>query len=279
MKDKTANAYEKTITTLSNLAELALQAIYPNVCLLCGAATPTAQRALLRRNTPIRALVCQNCLERVVASSNVFCYRCGAIIRPGNYSGRCQPRCAKNFAFDRIYPMNFYRGLLRAVILRLKHENDPTLAKLFAKIYCEARAKQLEAFQPDCVVATPMNWRRRALRGGVNAPATIAKELARTLGALDMSAYLRRARATAPQTSVEWAKRAVNVSGAFELRRPIFRRAILDPFAGRRVVLVDDAFTTGATVNEIARVLRENGAQAVYVATLARAGLGLIHNS
>ena len=264
---------------VSNLAELAIQAVYPNVCALCGAATPTAQRALTRRNLPIRALVCKECLERIVAPTNTFCYRCGAVVKPGNYTGKCQPRCAQNFAFDRVCPMNFYRGLIRAVILRLKHEHDPLLANVVANIYFAARKRSLEAFQPDCVVAVPMNWRRKLLRGGVNAPETIAKELARKLGVPNMSSFVRRARATAPQTAVEWSNRAVNVEGAFKIRRSIFGRAVLAPFDCKRVVLVDDAITTGATVNEIARLLRENGAQAVFVAALARAGLGGIHNN
>ena len=264
---------------IANLAELAIQAVYPNVCALCGAATPTAQRALTRRSLPIRALVCDACIERIVAPYDAFCWRCGATIKPGNYPDRCQPSCARNYAFDRIYPLNFYRGLIRAVILRLKHEHDPLLARLVAKIYFNARKRRLEAFNPTCVVAVPMNWRRKFLRGGVNAPETIAEELARNLGVRNLSSRVRRARATAPQTAVDWENRAVNVEGAFAIRRPIFERASLSPFDGERVVLVDDAITTGATVNEIARLLRENGAQSTLVATLARAGLGGTHNN
>jgi competence protein ComFC len=86
-----------------------------------------------------------------------------------------------------------------------------------------------------------------------------------------MSRYLRRTRATASQTSLGWSERATNVRGAFAAKPRVF--------VGKRVLLVDDAFTTGATANEISRILLDAGAIVVCVAVLTRASVALAPRS
>ena len=116
-----------------------------------------------------------------------------------------------------------------------------------------------------------MYWvKKRFKRGGVNAPARIAKALAILLEIPDYTRLLKRKKTRESQTTVAREERAVNIRGAFSLRLPPDVDA---PFKGKRVLLVDDAFTTGATVNEVARVLVEAGAESVYVAVLTRAGI------
>ena len=278
-KDASRNGFLKTACdALDDFLEIALQAVYPNVCLLCGEPAATPKRNLLRIKTPVDALICNRCRSLLVAPTNAFCKRCGAPTRPGNASGLCERRCGANLAFDLVYPLNFYKGLTRSVVLRLKRESDPLLARMLGALCFEARRIQIERFRPDCVVAVPMNWRRRALRAGVNSPDSIAKEIALRLGVPALSKRIKRTRATAPQTAVDWERRASNVRGAFDVAKPFLpffsRRDAVAPFANKRVALVDDAFTTGATANEVARVLKASGADAVLFLALARAGLG-----
>lgn len=169
--------------------------------------------------------------------------------------------------------MHFYRGTTRALVLQLKRTTDPTLAEIAARLYFESRRRALTAFRPDAVVPVPMNWRRRLLRS-VNSPDILASALARELGVPCWAKTVRRVRATPPQSSVDWAARRENVAGAFALSGGK-KDGPVERLKGKRILLVDDAFTSGATANEIASLLKDGAdVEAVCVATLARAGLG-----
>ena len=264
-------ALTRLATTAGRVAEIAIEAVWPERCLVCGAPTISARRSPFDFNPPLASLFCPDCRRRLVSPSSTFCVRCGGVVPPGVVGPRCG-RCAdSDWYFSKALPLHSYIGLARAVVLRLKRSKDRALVAAVARLYYESRRKELLAFRPDCVVATPMNWRRKyLLRRGVNAPEGIAKRLARELGVPHLSRFLKRTRATAAQTSVAWSERATNIEGAFAVKT----RHGAPVFAGARVLLVDDALTSGATCDEIAKTLLEAGAESVCVATLTRAGLG-----
>ncbi len=173
------------------------------------------------------------------------------------------PECARSkFRFERLYHLGPYQGDLRQAVIRCKHPQHGYLAATLAELLWQQQGKQLAAFQPELVVPIPMHWWQRAQRGA-NAPEPIAARLAARLE-LPVYPTLRRARATQPQHHLGRAARQKNVRGSFRIRRGYHCH-------GARVLLVDDVVTTGATVNEAARVLLAAGAQAVAVAALARA--------
>ncbi len=260
------HALAKFARSLDYLVEV----VYPSSCLLCGTPTPRAPFERFWRRPPLSAILCPECRKKLVSPTSQFCKRCARPVLPwqiGEYCGQCQEGV---FAFDEARPLQFYRGLTRGVVLRLKRDRDGTLAYLIARLYFEERRDVLEAFQPDCVVAVPMNWRRKFLRKGINAPERVAELLAFFMNVPYAKRQLIRTRATPTQTSVSWEDRARNVAGAFAIRDVAQER----PFAGKRVLLVDDALTTGATTHEISKLLRASGAEKICVAVIARAGLG-----
>ncbi len=115
----------------------------------------------------------------------------------------------------------------------------------------------------DLIVPTPLHWRRRWTRG-YNQSMLLARELAPVLGLKPVNA-LRRTRATPTQAGLSRTARRANVAGAFVVRDASLVR-------GRRVLLVDDVMTTGATLRACAAALKRAGAQSVSIAVLARAG-------
>ncbi len=267
----TKNALTRVVAATGRFAEIAVETVWPEQCLVCGTPTISRRRSPFDRNPPLASLFCPDCRRRLVSPTSTFCVRCGGIVPPGVVGPRCG-RCADDdWYFSAALPLHSYVGLARAVVLRLKRSKDRALVSAVARLYYESRKKELLAFKPDCVVATPMFWRRKyLLRRGVNAPEGLAKRLAYELDVPCLSRYLKRVRATAAQTSVGWSQRAVNIRGAFAVRT----RHGAPIFIGRRVLLVDDALTSGATCDEIAKTLLEAGAESVCVATLTRAGLG-----
>lgn len=264
------------------VVETAFELVYPRTCWICDERIVGAESSGVENGfrVPLAALVCDECRRAASVPARTFCRRCGRVAIRETARGddalcrRCLRRAGPpEFAFDEVRPMHFYRGTTRALVLQLKRTLDPTLAEVAARLYFESRRRVLRAFRPDAVVPVPMNWRRRLLRN-VNSPDILASTLARELGVPCWAKAVRRVRATPPQSAVDWAARRDNVAGAFALSGGK-KDGPLERLKGKRILLVDDAFTSGATANEIASLLKDGGGvEAVCVATLARAGLG-----
>lgn len=155
-----------------------------------------------------------------------------------------------------------YRGLLRRCVLRSKTVQGEFLCAALSQLLLRRFAGELLALEPQLVVPVPLHWMRR-WRRGTNPAETLAQVVGRGLQ-LRWQGALRRVRATPPQSRLPARLRRRNVQGAFALRRRV-------RLSGKRVLLVDDIMTTGATVWHAAKVLRAAGAQHVLVAVLARA--------
>jgi ComF family protein len=134
-----------------------------------------------------------------------------------------------------------------------------------SRLLLDRRAEVFRDFQTEVIVPMPMHWVRR-MRRGVNGPAIIAEVLAGRLRQPLAARSLFRHRLTSLQTELSPSQRHRNQRNSFRTRH--VRR-----LAGRRILLVDDVLTTGATASEAAQTLLIAGAAAVFVAVLAR-GIG-----
>jgi ComF family protein len=149
------------------------------------------------------------------------------------------------------------------MILRFKHADRTDIAWTFGRIMGLAGVELLS----DCDLIVPVPLHRwRLLRRGYNQSALLARALAKASGRRFAPDLLQRVRATASQQGLSGDQRRRNV-GLNAFRIHPWRRAGLE---GRRVLLVDDVLTTGATAGACARVLRRGGASAVDLLTLAR---------
>jgi ComF family protein len=233
-----------------------LNFLYPPRCAACGVGLPidTTRR------------VCAPCLAAVEPLRPPLCLVCGAPLHTAAADERCGHCRSAPPAFDSARAITRYRSgadgssTVAALLRRHKYGLDQSLGRALAE-YLDA-APALEAGAYDVVIPVPLHRTRLRWRG-FNQAALLGVALARRLDcALDV-ATLARVRPTASQTARDRTERARNVRDAFAVRRPA-------RVAGRRVLLVDDVMTTGATADECARVLRAAGARRIDVLTLAR---------
>jgi ComF family protein len=162
-----------------------------------------------------------------------------------------------------------YEGLLRDLVLGFKFNGRLNQGRLLAGFLADAYRRAatgsgdgaMPAGGPDLIVPVPLHAKRLAWRG-FNQSRELARLLAKRLARPVSSPALTRIRHTTPQSQLSGPKRLENIQGAF----------VGDPalVAGRRILLVDDVMTTGATIETAVKALRQAGAAGVDVAVVAR---------
>jgi len=164
--------------------------------------------------------------------------------------------------FDEALSYGFYEGPLRELIHLLKYSGMRPLTGRLGRLLDRTLPGGEKAEKYDAIVPVPLHWHRR-WRRGFNQAELLAREVADRRGIPVVNA-LRRSKATVNQAGLTSAGRRRNITGAF---RP---NAGID-LTNKRILLIDDVFTTGATASACARVLKRAGAKSVSLLTLARA--------
>lgn len=164
-------------------------------------------------------------------------------------------------AYDRARAVARFDGVMRDLVHGFKYADRHEARRLFARWMTEAGQALVD--EADIIVPVPLA-RSRLLWRRYNQAAILASDIATVRGKMFAPLALKRTRKTPSQVGLTPDQRLRNVAGAFAV--PASQRQAL---AGRRVLLVDDVITTGATVEACARVLRRNGASRVDVLALA----------
>lgn len=226
--------------------------IYPPGCATCG--LPIAGNGAL----------CAGCWHTVRFIERPYCEVLGLPFSydpgPGMLSAEA---IAEPPPFDRLRAVAAHEGAVRDLVHRLKYGDRTDLAPMMARWML--RAGQEALAQADLLVPVPLH-RWRLFSRQYNQSAELGRALSRLSGKPMASGVLIRVKRTQKQVGLSAKGRAENVKGAFKVPE-----RCRDMVLGRRLVLIDDVYTTGATVNAASRALKRAGAAEVTVLTFAMA--------
>jgi ComF family protein len=243
-----------TLPTLRRLGTAVLDALLPPHCLTC--------------DSPVEAqgTLCGTCWRGLHLLTPPFCGVCGVpFLHEGQGAGPeglCPTCHGHRPSYGAARAALRYDDGARRLLLPFKHADRVELAGPLAARMARAGAELLA--RADLLVPVPLHWRRLVARR-YNQAALLARRLSAASGTPCIPDLLRRTRPTPSMGERAAAERAALVAGAFALRAGGRRRV-----AGRRVLLVDDVMTSGATAEACARVLLEAGAAGVDVLAAAR---------
>ena len=234
-------------------------------------------RQALRFVLPVECLTCHNplttdpvpffctaCWQTIRPLQHPVCARCdqpfvspaATTYSPNHHCQDCQSRLP---VFERAWTLFPYLPPLQEAICSFKYQGKHTMAKPLARLMISALPREIDA---DVIIPVPLHPARLRARE-FNQSLLLADQLGRHMARPVSARNLVRIAATDPQTTLTRQARLRNLRHAFEIRRP-------QDLSEKRILLVDDVFTTGTTLNECAKALRDAGTGSVFALTLAR---------
>jgi len=205
--------------------------------------------------------MCEECFMKLSFITEPSCKDCGAALEFENsHCSSCLGILKQSKKYDEIYTIFNYDAFSKNAILALKHAGATYIAKFFANLmYTKYKSKFNNA---DLIIYVPIHF-LRLFKRHYNQTGLIALHLQKLSNVKVSHNNLVRVRNTAPQEG-NIRSRINNVKNAFKLRS-------CDEILGKRIILIDDVFTTGATLNECSKLLREAGAKKITCICIARA--------
>jgi ComF family protein len=244
-----------------------VEALFPGKCLGCGRlfhreTINSAETA--DPTTTLAPYFCPHCRRQYTAVTSPLCTRCGVVFGSREGADHLCGHCLQTpGAFTRARATGIYDQSLRSAIQALKFNAMVQLAAPLGGLLWQTFRQYWHPGDIDLIAPVPLHW-ERFRRRGFNQSYLLIAGWQLSGEAVIVRDLLVRHRATTPQTGLDRRQRQINIRRAFSVRRP-------GQSAGRRVLLVDDVLTTGATADACARALINDGARRVDVLTLARA--------
>jgi len=239
----------KQAVSLARLIDL----VFPPTCVLC--------RRSLGENRDGR--VCVGCREAAPVITGPCCPRCGLEFpSPDTDNHLCGTCLTRKWHWILHRSCGWYDGTLKSAIHLLKFSGNHGVIPYLGNLLYQVFSSEYACVPVDMLVPVPLH-RRRLQQRGFNQSLLLARFLSRSTGIPVEPRILRKTRETAPQTSLTASERRANLRGAFTV-------ADARAAASRSILVIDDVYTTGTTLNECSRVLRNAGATRVVALTVAR---------
>lgn len=231
---------------LKNFSGRILDLIYPRVCILCGSLTAEGLCAKCKKDYPIIGdKRCMCCSKFIGDKEKEYCQDCMKI--------------KKHF----IQGASLWRhsGKVKQSIYRFKYKNHRVYAKDYAKLFLEIYGDKIIEWEPKAIIGVPVHSSRKRERG-YNQAQILARSISCEIEALwgvkipEITHYVYRKKNTGFQKVLDDKQRVKNLQGVFHVRKGV---DLPDT-----VLIVDDIYTTGATLNELVKILKKHGVMEAY---------------
>ena len=228
--------------------------LFPPLCHYC--------REPLHDSRKIR--LCDSCFAGVTLLESPLCPLCGYPFLHGSCSDHLCGTCTLvRPAFDAARGAVLFDGVIRELIHQFKYSGKTMLRRPLALLAADQLNQFVSDSGPNIVIPVPLHKKRLRQRG-FNQAILLGEIFAKRWELPLLRNTLRRVRWTEPQVNLSAAERLENVKGAFAVSSS-------SDLSGKKILLVDDVYTTGSTVKECAKILKHAGAEAVIACAVARA--------
>lgn len=229
------------------ITDKVLNAVYPPSCALCG--------DLLGKNERYICAACEVSLPHVTEPA---CFKCGKEISD-NETELCED-CSRHIrSFVRGFPAMNYDEMFQESIAAFKYHGKRDYGKYFAYEIARSRGKDIAGVNPEALIPIPLH-KKKLRKRGYNQAEVIARELGRKLDIPVDDKILIRTVNTLPQKRLNSIERENNLKNAFQSREKRVKY--------NKIMLVDDIYTTGTTVEACTKVLHEIGVKDIYYTSI-----------
>jgi ComF family protein len=221
-----------------------LDIFYPRCC-------PVCQKILKDQ----RRMICPECEKKLRPIGHPRCYKCGKPIEEGEYCKDCQKH---THIFDQGRGIFVYDGIMRRSVTRYKYYGCREYGDFYAKAMYRYAWKNLNQWKPDLIVPVPIYKSKERLRG-FNQAAYLANRLGCYTGIPVDTDLVQKVVKTKSQKKLNAMQRRKNLEKAFLVTKNI---------RGKDILVIDDVYTTGSTIDAMAGCLRKRGAKNIYFLTV-----------
>ncbi len=220
--------------------------IYPRICPVCNNIT-----------RPFRAEICPSCEKKLTKVLPPVCQKCGKPVEDGE--ALCRDCARVHHIYDRGCAVFLYDEYMSQSMYRFKYNNKREYAHYYGRMMAECLGETIKQWKVDVIVPVPAHKKREKKRG-YNQAYLLAKELSTRLDIPVRTDIVIRCDATSALKNLDAVQRQNNIKKAFKVNQNVVK--------SNSVLIVDDIYTTGATVDAVAGCLKGAGAAKVYFATL-----------
>jgi ComF family protein len=236
------------------MLKILINLIYPASCQACGVKIDGWDKS-----------ICADCLKKIKKRTPPFCQRCGKQLSGSHgQEDTCSDCKDGNVHFDRAFSIFHYDDMLKGLVHKFKYGRVTCMAKEFSGMATAFVKQRGINSGTDLILPVPMHP-LRLIKREINPSEVLACNIAAGLAIRYSGRSIKKVKNTPAQSRLGRIERIENIRGSFALTG----RGITD-IPGKNILIIDDLFTTGATVNECAMILKKAGAGRVDVLTLAR---------
>ncbi|MEA1972435.1 MAG: ComF family protein [Candidatus Cloacimonadota bacterium] len=204
-------------------------------------------------------IICDSCRQKIEFIEKNICEKCGTLLENSN----CDMCAETNYDFDQARSIFKYEGVIKDLIHCFKYDEKTKISNIFAEYAVDYLGK-IDFIDDDYLfVPVPLHKVKHKMRG-FNQAELIANSIANLSGNKVKKSIIKRNRFTKTQTKLGKVARIKNLESAFSFSKKF-------DFRNKKFLIIDDVFTTGTTVNEIAKLLKVHQAKKIKILTIARA--------